>query len=478
MNGRFGIKNGSRFAKLPLAEDIMAVEKVDILILTETHTMDLAPSLRTRVLGQTGLSDSRGGVAIIARSSDGWTCNESYTLVDGYAILVNVTHHKSTESFWILGVYGDISSHSSLESFYQLTLDSLTVAISPFVDDGSWTGCLAAGDWNMVSHPSDRVPARPLSAYESRVSELFDDLITLCSLSDTAGPGPSLRGWTHKYTRGPAVSYARLDRIYRPMRGWSSSAPVTFQTNWSDHRFVWSDCIINRPRVELAVPAARLPTVLDKIFWSEVDAHYDKLCSGPITLPAWSSFKAQVLSAGKRCKSRRHSSWNKDWSAALRGDPIPVDMVSSAIHALARPAPSPPRRRGPRAWRSAAPDLVQPPSAHHPRPPNRTKWASASAAPPFVRSNSAPAAPSPPSPSPTPPARGASAPAASSPPAPPPDIPALLSARIKARRSAILKKMKRIESAHSSEWFNLTTNKEVDERGSRASISVDGLRLL
>ena len=477
MNGRFGIKNGSRFAKLPLAEDIMAVEKVDILVLTETHTMDLTPSLRTRILGQTGLDDSRGGVAIIARSSDSWTCNESYTLVDGYAILVNVTHHKSTETFWILGVYGDISSHSSLESFYQLVLDSLTVAISPFVDDGSWIGCLAAGDWNMVSHPSDRVPARPFSAYESRVSALFDDLITLCSLSDAAGPGPSLRGWTHKYARGPATSYARLDRIYRPMSGWSSSAPVTFQTNWSDHRFVWSDCIINRPRVELAVPAARLPTVLDKTFWSEIDVFYDKLCSGPIALPAWSSFKKDVLSAGVRCKSRRHSSWNKDWSAALRGDPIPVDMVSTAIHALARPAPPPPRRRGPRAWSSAAPGLVQPPIARHTSHRNKTKWASASAATPDARSHSAPAATSPPTPDLLPSARGASAPAASSPPVPSPDIPALLSARIKARRSAILKKMKRIESAHSSEWFNLTSNKEVDERGSRASISVDGLRL-
>ena len=477
MNGRFGVKDGSRFAKLPLAEDIMAVEKLDILVLTETHTLDLAPSLRTRILGQTGVSDSRGGVAIVARSSDGWTCNESFTLVDGYALLVNVTHHKSTESFWILGVYGDISSHSSLESFYQLTLDSLTIAISPYVDDGSWAGCLAAGDWNMVSHPSDRVPARPFSAYESRVSALFDDLVTLCSLSDAAGPGPSLRGWTHKYARGPAVSYARLDRIYHPMCGWSSSAPVAFQTNWSDHRFVWSDCIINRPRVELAVPAARLPAVLNKKFWLDVDVLYDRLCSSPVALLAWSSFKKDVLSAGMRCKSRRLSSWDKDWSAALRGDPIPVDMVSTAIQALARPAPPPPRRRSPRTWRSAAPDMVLPPSARHPRPPNRTKWASASATSLFARGDSAPAAPSPTTPIAVPPVRGASAPAPSSPPAPSPDIPALLSARIKSRRSAILKKMKRIESAHSSEWFNLTANKEVDERGSRASISVDGLRL-
>ena len=477
MNGRFGIKDGSRFAKLPLAEDIMAVEKVDILVLTETHTLDLTPSLRTRVLGQTGVSDSRGGVAIIARSSEGWTCNESYTLVDGYAILVNVTHHKSTESFWILGVYGNISSHSSLESFYQLTLDSLTVAISPFVDDGSWAGCLAAGDWNMVSLPSDRIPTRPFSAYESRVSALFDDLVSLCSLSDAAGPGPSLRGWTHKYARGPTISYARLDRIYRPMRGWSSSAPVAFQTNWSDHRFVWSDCIVNRPRVELAKPAARLPAVLDKIFWTEVDTHYDKLCSGPIALPAWSTFKKNVLSAGIRCKSRRFSSWDKDWSAALRGNPIPIDMVSSAIHALARPAPPPPRKRVPRTWRSAAPELVQPPVARNPRHPNRTIWASASAAPPLPRITSARSAPLSPTPGHLPLARSTSAPAASPPPAPPPDIPAMLSARIKARRSAIIKKMKRIESAHTSEWFNLSSNKEVDERGSRASISVDGLRL-
>ena len=477
MNGRFGMKDGSRFAKLPLAEDIMAVEKVDILILTETHSIDLAPSLRTKILGQTGISDSRGGVAIVARSSDGWTCNESYTLVEGYAILVNVTHHKSTESFWILGIYGDISSHSSLESFYQLVLDSLTVAISPFVDDGSWSGCLAAGDWNMVSLPSDRVPARPFSAYESRISALFDDMVTLCSLSDAAGSGPSLRGWTHKYARGSSISYARLDRIYHPMRGWSASAPVTFQTNWSDHRFVWSDCVVNRPRVEMAVPAARLPAVLDKTFWSEIDVLYDKLCLGPITLPTWTSFKKNILSAGVRCKSRRLSSWDKDWSAALRGDPIPVDMVSAAIHALARPAPPPSRKRGPHTWHSAAPDMVQPPRARHPAPPNRKKWASASAAPSFPRSASVPANPVTPDPVPLPYARSASAPAASSPPAPPPDIPAMLSARIKARRSAILKKMKRIESAHSSEWFNLTSNKEVDERGSRASISVDGLRL-
>ena len=477
MNGRFGTKDGHRFAKLPLAEDIMAVEKVDVLVLTETHTMDLTPSLRTRILGQTGLNDSKGGVAIIARSSDGWTCNESYTLVDGYAILINITHHKSTESLWILGVYGDISTHSSLESFYQLVLDSLTVAISPFVDDGSWGGCIAAGDWNMVSHPSDRLPARQFSAYESRVSALFDDLATMCSLSDAAGPGPSLRGWTHKYARGSAVSYARLDRIYRPLRGWSSSTPVTFMTNWSDHRFVWSDCIINRPRVEIAVPAARLPAVLDKTFWSEVDTFYDKLCSGPIALPAWSAFKKSTLSAGVRCKTRRFSSWDRDWTAALRGDPIPIDMVSTAIQALARPAPPPPRKRGQRTWCSAAPEMVQPPSARHQVHPPRAKWASASAAPSFSRGSSAPAAPSSPTHIPLPRARGASAPAATSPPAPLLDIPAMLSARIKARRSAILRKMKRIESAHSSEWFNLTSNKEVDERGSRASISVDGLRL-
>src|SRR5258706_652980 len=33
-----------------------------------------------------------------------------------------------------------------------------------------------------------------------------------------------------------------------------------------------------------------------------------------------------------------------------------------------------------------------------------------------------------------------------------------------------------MERLHTSEWFNLSSNKEADERGSRASVSVEGLR--
>jgi Reverse transcriptase (RNA-dependent DNA polymerase) len=44
------------------------------------------------------------------------------------------------------------------------------------------------------------------------------------------------------------------------------------------------------------------------------------------------------------------------------------------------------------------------------------------------------------------------------------------------KRKAVLTKFKRIEAEHSSKWFKQSSNKEADERGSRASVSVLGLR--
>ena len=43
-------------------------------------------------------------------------------------------------------------------------------------------------------------------------------------------------------------------------------------------------------------------------------------------------------------------------------------------------------------------------------------------------------------------------------------------------RKAQLKKLQEMERLHTSEWYKLSSNKEKDERGSRASISVEGLR--
>jgi len=43
-------------------------------------------------------------------------------------------------------------------------------------------------------------------------------------------------------------------------------------------------------------------------------------------------------------------------------------------------------------------------------------------------------------------------------------------------RKAVLKRYRDMARTHSSTWFKLSSNKEADERGSRASISVEGLR--
>ena len=51
-----------------------------------------------------------------------------------------------------------------------------------------------------------------------------------------------------------------------------------------------------------------------------------------------------------------------------------------------------------------------------------------------------------------------------------------LDVRIVAMRKAQLKKFQQMERLHTSEWYKLSSNKEKDERGSRASISVEGLR--
>ena len=51
-----------------------------------------------------------------------------------------------------------------------------------------------------------------------------------------------------------------------------------------------------------------------------------------------------------------------------------------------------------------------------------------------------------------------------------------LDARLTALRKATVAKMRCMAEKRTSEWFNLSSNQELDERGSRASISVEGLR--
>src|SRR5258706_15770076 len=55
------------------------------------------------------------------------------------------------------------------------------------------------------------------------------------------------------------------------------------------------------------------------------------------------------------------------------------------------------------------------------------------------------------------------------------DVADFLDVRMAAKRASQLKKFKDMERLHTSEWFNLSSNKEADKRGSRASVSVEGL---
>src|SRR5258707_7085760 len=162
VRGKSFRKNGKQNAKAPLIHSVMDVEKIALLVVTEPHSPDsLSFSVpNSAVLAQSGINSSRAGVALVARDAFSWSCSDSTVLIPGYALVARVSHHKSTESFWILCVYGNISGgHSSILAFYR----SLLGPLSDFINDRPdphWPGCLAAGDWNFVEHEHDRSPAR------------------------------------------------------------------------------------------------------------------------------------------------------------------------------------------------------------------------------------------------------------------------------------------------------------------------------
>src|SRR5260221_4396040 len=215
VRGKSFRKDGKQNAKAPLIHSIMDVEKIDLLVVTETHSPDdLRFSMpNSAVLAQSGIDSSRAGVALVARDSFSWSCSTSTILVPGYALIAQVSHHKSSESFWVLCVYGNISGgHSSILAFYR----SLLGPLSDFINDRPdphWPGCLAAGDWNFVEHEHDRssarVPNRALLA-------CFRHIKALCCMSDSAGPGPLPRGFSHHLVCVKFRISSHLDRIYIP----------------------------------------------------------------------------------------------------------------------------------------------------------------------------------------------------------------------------------------------------------------------
>jgi len=286
--------------KLRFAEQLMSLERIDILVLTETHTTMIPTSRHVDVVEQTGLA-SRAGVAILVKSGAGWDVLHKQVLIPGHAVLVNISHRQSRESFWILGVYGNISQGQvSLGRFMERLRSRLTAFVARQARTG-WTGCFAIRDWNFVEHARDRCPSGSSNPMPRKILTTFDEIKHLCGATDVSGHGPAPSAWSYSKRTHNGMVYLRLDRIYRPAQGWRSSNMTPIATNWSDHRVISALVHVCRPKVEKAAPAPRLPPMetLDKAkrFWPTILKAWDELNSPgePINLERWTIFKKKVL---------------------------------------------------------------------------------------------------------------------------------------------------------------------------------------
>jgi hypothetical protein len=288
------------FLKVPLAEDIMFVEKLDILILTKTHTDRFTCSNNSLTLAQTGSSTASAGIAILAPNNGSWSASETHKLIPGHAIISKLSHSISRESFWLLAIYRDISSSPGLTSiqtlrnFYSSLSLELVKTILHIQTSEIWTGCVAAGDWNLTKHNDDRDPPKPA---DKMTLKHFTNIKTLCLMTDAARPGPLPSLWSCRKKNAHGTSSSRIDRIYRPLIGWNSSNPTSIPTNWSDHNLVHCTLTVCSPAVQTAKPAPRMPDpkYLNRKFWNKSLDLYKKLTENPIALEPWVAMKKELL---------------------------------------------------------------------------------------------------------------------------------------------------------------------------------------
>ena len=333
MRGRVSTLDNKRVPKSVFAEELLLLERIDVLVLTETHSLDFTHSRKVKLLAQSGLSDRSAGIAFLTRADSRWSCLDSKVLIPGYAILVRLHHKCSTESLWFLGVYGDASV--SLSAFYSSLLLELAAAINLIQD---WSGCFAAGDWNFVSHLEDRSPPGSSSIPHS-VKNNFAHIMDICMMKDIAGPNAFPLGWTHEMLNNRGIhTRSHIDRVYCPVNDWFPNDPVSIPNLWSDHSLVWADCVLSKPRIQMAVPADRLPPVdrLDKDFWKEALSSYSELSQSPITLLSWTAFKRSVLASGLSSRTQATAAKGKNWLPAFRGDQLSPEEFDSALSWLHR----------------------------------------------------------------------------------------------------------------------------------------------
>jgi len=417
------------------------------------------------VLEQTGLA-SRAGVAILVKAGAGWDVLHKQVLIPGYAVIVKVSHRISRESFWVLSVYGDISQGQvSLNKFLGRLRTRLTALIRREAKT-HWGGCFAIGDWNFVEHAGDRHPVGSTQNPQKKLISCFEDIKKLCSMKDVAGRGPAPRDWSYSKMTHNGMVYSRLDRVYRPSLGWRSGKVLPMTTKWSDHRVVIATVYVTAPKVEKASPAPRLPSieVLEKVhrFWPGVLRSWEELTgAGPVTLEMWSSFKEEVLRIGKDEVKAMKKIGRKDWVEALRREHMaPGDILDAVARAngMLWAKRGPPARAIP-SWPTAIPayEIV----------PVRRKGFVPSTASPWqvpVLTRAPPLSDAPSE------ARDFLVPKLRK------GVATLLDERSERFAAAAKAKWEKMTKTHSSEWFKQSSNKELDERGSQASVSVEGLR--
>ena len=124
---------------------------------------------------------------------------------------------------------------------YQTVSDFMLDYISDFP---MWPGCLALGDWNFTTEPSDRSPPHPLLPWETRTGSMFEDIAAVCKIDAPSYldlPAPLPHMYFSNTVSGPVSSH--LDRLYVPSH-WSLDDVYTLPTTWSDHHLIWGKCFI------------------------------------------------------------------------------------------------------------------------------------------------------------------------------------------------------------------------------------------
>jgi len=206
--------------------------------------------------------------------------------------------------------------------------------------------------------------------------------------------------------------------------------------------------------------------------------HWSALCKGPVTLPRWCAFKGQVLECGVKMLAQQKLSWRKNWASTLRGDLVPEEDLAHAVwEAVIPPDCSRPKTTPTiqSRWCPTLPENLLPCCIIRKNGPWATRWGKATDLNPMPWEHGVPTLVSmfdvPPAPSDL-----------IGPwflalvPAPSQYMADFLDSRVEAMNKAALKKFRDMESMHSVAWFHLLSNKEQDKRGSRALVSVEGLR--